>query len=96
MRSVKPGRAGLPLTVRLSWQPPAATGGAPVTAYEVFVWKVKPAGRSVSRMRTVLVESAQRHLVLRLPAGRYRFAVAAENFVGTGPRSARTAPVSPR
>ncbi len=95
VRSVKPGRAGLPLTVRLKWQPPAATGGAPVTAYEVFVWKVKPAGRSVSRMRTVLVESAQRHLVLRLPAGRYRFAIAAENFVGTGPRSARTALVSP-
>ena len=47
-------------------------------------------------MTTLLVASAQHHLVLRLPAGRYRFAVAAENVVGTGPRSARTALVAPR
>jgi len=50
----------------------------------------------VRRVSTVLVEAAQHHLVLRLPAGRYRFAVAAENVVGTGPRSARTALVAPR
>jgi hypothetical protein len=67
-----------------------------VTAYDVLVWKARPSGRGVSRVSTVLVEAAQHHLVLRLPAGRYRFAVAAENFVGTGPRSARTALVAPR
>jgi hypothetical protein len=73
-----------------------ANDGTPVTAYEVLVWKAKPSGHGVSRVSTVLVASAQHHLVLRLPAGRYRFAVAAENVVGTGPRSARTALVSPR
>jgi hypothetical protein len=71
-------------------------GGAPVTAYEVLVWKAKPAGRGVTRVRTLLVEAAQHHLVLKLRAGRYRFAVAAENVVGTGPRSARTVLVAPR
>ena len=96
VRAVKPGKAGNPLTIRLAWLPPLASGGAPVTAYEVLVWKAKPSGRGVSRVSTVLVESAQHHLVLRLPAGRYRFAVAAENVVGTGPRSARTALVAPR
>ena len=96
VRAVKPGKRGKPLTIRLSWLPPLASGGAPVTAYEVLVWKARPSGRGVSRVSTVLVESAQHHLVLRLPAGRYRFAVAAENVVGTGPRSARTALVAPR
>ena len=96
VRAVKPGKAGKPLTVRFSWRPPMASGGAPVTAYEVLVWKAKPAGRGVTRVSTLLVEPAQHHLVLRLSAGRYRFAVAAENVVGTGPRSARTALVAPR
>ena len=96
VRAVKPGKRGNPLTIRLAWLPPLASGGAPVTAYEVLVWKAKPSGRGVSRVSTVLVGSAQHHLVLRLPAGRYRFAVAAENVVGTGPRSARTAQVAPR
>ena len=69
---------------------------ARLTAYDVLVWKAKPSGRGVTRVSTVLVGAAQHHLVLRLPAGRYRFAVAAENVVGTGPRSARTALVAPR
>ena len=93
---MKPGKVGKPLTIRLSWRPPLASGGAPVTAYEVLVWKAKPTGRGVTRVSTLLVEPAQHHLVLKLPAGRYRFAVAAENVVGTGPRSARTALVAPR
>ena len=96
VRAVKPGRSGRPLTIRLAWLPPLASGGTPVTTYEVLVWKAKPAGRGVRRVSTVLVEAAQHHLVLRLPAGRYRFAVAAENVVGSGPRSARTALVAPR
>ena len=96
VRAVKPGSVGKPLTIRLSWRPPLASGGTPVTAYEVLVWKAKPAGRGVTRVSTLLVEPAQHHLLLKLPAGRYRFAVAAENVVGTGPRSARTALVAPR
>jgi hypothetical protein len=96
VRAVKPGKAGKPLTIRLSWRAPVASGGAPVTAYEVLVWKAKPTGRGVTRVRTRLVEAAKHHLVLKLRAGRYRFAVAAENVAGAGPRSARTALRAPR
>jgi hypothetical protein len=71
------------------------TGGAPVTGYEVLVWKLRPSGHGVRRVTTVLVEPARHHLVVRLTAGRYRFAVAAENVAGTGPRSTRTALVAP-
>ena len=77
-----------PLTLRVAWQQPASTGGAPLTGYVVAVWKAKQNGKA-ARYGTVLVEP-RRTAWLKLPAGRYRFAVAAENFAGTGPRSART------
>jgi hypothetical protein len=92
---VKRGKAGGPMTVRVSWQPPASNGNAPLTGYDVVVWKAG-ADDKMRRHRTFLVPAESRHLTLRLAAGRYRFAVAAENFVGTGPRSARTPYVRPR
>jgi hypothetical protein len=41
--------------------------------------------------RTFFMPPTKRSLTLTLLAGRYRFAVAASNAEGTGPRSARTA-----
>ncbi len=93
--SAKPGRIGHPLTIRVTWHAPASTGGAPLTGYVVAAWKAGHHGK-VTRHGTFLVPAGSHHLTLRLPAGRYKFAVAAENFLGTGPRSARTAFVRPR
>ena len=81
--------------MRVSWHPPASTGGAPVSAYDVIVWKARPNGKVV-RYGTYLLAPDAHHLRLTLRAGRYRFAVAAENMAGTGPRSARTPFVRPR
>ena len=66
-----------------------------MTAYDVIVWKARPNGKVV-RYRTHLLGPNARHLKLTLPVGRYKFAVAAENVAGTGPRSARTPFVRPR
>jgi hypothetical protein len=79
----------------VSWQAPATTGGAPLTGYVVAVWKAGAHGKA-ARYGTFLLAPKARHLTLRLPSGRYKFAVAAENFVGIGPRSARTAFAQPR
>jgi hypothetical protein len=95
VRWVKRGAAGRPLTLRVAWRAPEVTGGAPLTDYVVSVWKARPNGK-LARYSTVLVEASSHSLRLRLPAGRYRLAVAAENFVGTGPRSARTPLKAPR
>ena len=95
VRWVRPGRAGHPLTLRFAWKEPASTGGAPLTGYVVAVWKAKPSGK-VARYSTVLLDPSAHSLALRLPAGHYRFAVAAENFSGTGPRSPRTPLMAPR
>ena len=43
-----------------------------------------------------LVRATDRTLTLQLSAGRYRFAVSAANYVGTGPRSARSDAVRAR
>jgi hypothetical protein len=93
--SVKRGKIGRPLTLRVAWQPPASTGGAPLTGYVVAVWKAGPEGKA-ARFGTYLLPPASHRLTMRLPSGRYRFAVAAENFAGTGQWSARTALARPR
>ena len=93
--SVKRGRVGSPLTVRMSWDPPSSTGGTPVSAYDVIVWKARPNGKVV-RYGTLPPRPRRASPQAHAPAGRYKFAVAAEKFAGTGLRSARTPFVRPR
>ena len=92
---MKPGHTGWPRTLLLRWRAPASSGGAPVTAYEVRVWKVTASGKAV-RAGTYSVEAPSRRLKLVLDNARYRFTVAATNFVGTGPRSLRSKAVRAR
>jgi hypothetical protein len=66
-----------------------------LNGYVLKVWKARPDGRSVLS-RTFFMPPTKRSLTLTLLAGRYRFAVAASNAEGTGPRSARTAWIRPR
>jgi hypothetical protein len=79
----------------VKWRAPLSTGSSPLTEYVVSVWRAGLTGRAVLD-RTVLVTTDRRSVKLSLHEGRYRFAVAAVNAVGTGPRSARTAWISPR
>ena len=92
---VRPGRPGGATTVRLSWSPPVSTGGAPLASYDVAVWRVDALGR-LHRQGSYLVRATDRSLNLELAPGRYRFAVSAANYVGDGPRSARSAAVRSR
>ena len=92
---VRPGRPGGATTIRLTWRSPFSTGGAPLTAYDVAIWRVDARGR-LHRQGSYLVRAADHSLTLRLAAGKYRFAVSAANYVGTGPRSARSDPVRAR
>jgi hypothetical protein len=92
---VRPGRPGGRTTVRLAWRPPATTGGAPVTSYDVAIWRLDARGR-LHRRGSYLVPASARTLTVDLGAARYRFAVSATNYVGEGPQSARSAPVRAR
>jgi hypothetical protein len=89
------GKPDGPLTLFLSWRAPVKTVGSPIVGYRVIVWQAKRDGQS-ARYATRLVASAKRHVRLVLPPGRYRFAVAAENIYGAGPRSDRTRWARPR
>ena len=92
LAKVKAGRPGGVSTVKLTWRPPASTGGAPVTSYAVHVWLVDRRGR-LRREDSYSASSAARALTLRLSAGRYVVAVSAANAVGEGPWSTRSAAV---
>ncbi len=92
---VRAGRPGGRTTVRVAWRPPATTGGAPVTSYDVAIWRLDAQGR-LRRQGSYLVASTARTLTLVLAAGRYCFAVSATNSVGDGPPSSRSVPVRAR
>ncbi len=92
---VRPGRPGGATTIRVAWRTPLSTGGAPVASYDVVVWRVDVRGR-LHRQSSYLVRAADHSLTLKLAPGRYSFAVSATNYVGDGPRSARSAPVRAR
>jgi hypothetical protein len=92
---VRPGRPGGATTIRLAWRTPVSTGGAPLTSYDVSVWRVDARGRQ-HRQGAYVVRAADRSLNLELAPGRYSFAVSATNYVGDGPRSTRSAPVRAR
>ncbi|TDE34050.1 fibronectin type III domain-containing protein [Actinomadura sp. 6K520] len=73
--------------VRLTWRPPAADGGAPVTGYKVTV---SPGGASTytSGETAVTVEGLENGKA-------YTFDVTATNGVGAGPPSSPSAKITP-
>ncbi|MBG6180245.1 peroxidase family protein [Arthrobacter sp. CAN_A1] len=91
------GAAGGTLTANANWNAPTATGGSPITGYRVRALRmsadgVTPTGTPV----TATAGSAARTWSFTLPAGTYRFEVAAFNAIGTGSYSARSASIQPR
>lgn len=91
------GAAGGTLTANANWNAPTATGGSPITGYRVRALRmaadgVTPTGTPV----TVTAGATARSWSFTLPAGTYRFDVAAVNAVGQGTTSARSGSVQPR
>lgn len=78
--SAGPGRASV------SWDPPASSGGTPLTGYFVTAHLLGGRGRTVFARSTSTTIS-------RLPAGRFYFTVVAVDPSGVGPPSQPSAPV---
>ncbi|TWH03151.1 fibronectin type III domain protein [Nocardioides sp. J9] len=90
-----PGARGGRRTVTASWARPA-TGGAPITRYQVRAFRLATTGRVVARTAPRAVSSTVRKASLRLPKGRWVVRVRARNAVGWGPWSVASARVTPR
>lgn len=78
--------------VALTWKAPTNTGNSPITGYSVqyssnggTTWRTAPAVTKTSTTISGLTNGT-----------RYVFRVAAKNVIGTGPYTAKTAPVIPR
>lgn len=90
------GARGKPVTARVRWAPPTSTGGAVVTGYQVVATRLNLKGRATGTFRSPVLGPTARSAELRLPAGRYRFAVRARNSAGFGPLSAASTVVRAR
>ena len=90
--AVTQGAAGGALTLTVAWTPPASTGGNAISAYTVTAYNA--AGTAV---QSVVVGSGARNRTFTFTTvGPFTFDVTATNGVGTGPASARSAPVNAR
>ena len=79
-----------PTSIVLNWQPPATTGGAPITGYSIRARSPTDGTWIIIRPNTGTTATTFTHTNLR-PATTYRFQVAAINRVGAGPWSFETA-----
>lgn len=89
-------RGGRP-TVVARWSAPTDTGGAQVTGYRVYAYRLGVRGQVVETSVTDTIAPSVRVVELRVPqAGRYRLAVRAANAAGWSVRSARSNAVTAR
>ncbi len=96
VRKAKSGKRGGKKTAIAKWRPPAVDGGSEITGYRVYAYKLRPNGKVQRVIRSKFVKPDRRRLVMRLPAGLYRFRVMAINDIGKGKRSARSNTVASR
>ena len=89
------GKKGGRSTARIAWSAPLSTGGATITGYVVYAFRIE-GGAYTNTYTSSALPASTRRLVFKLPKGRYKFAVAARNYVGWSPQSARSATVKAR
>jgi Fibronectin type III domain len=90
------GGPGGARTAMARWSPSASDGGSPITGWRVTALRMSPTGAVLSRIDAPLLGPSARSRSFTLPAGSYRFSVAAVNAAGTSHRSARSNKVIPR
>jgi hypothetical protein len=95
IRSAGSGATGGKVTAVARWQPPRSDGGARVTTYRVYGYRMNARGVFVQKVASVRTATA-RSWQPTLSRGRWKFAVRARNNVGWGPFSGRSNTVTAR
>ena len=89
IRSAGSGATGGKVTAVARWQAPRSDGGARVTAYRVYGYRMNARGVFVQKVTSVRSATA-RSWQPTLSRGRWKFAVRARNGIGWGTISARS------
>jgi hypothetical protein len=82
------GKKRGPKTAAIRWAPPASLGGYPITGYRAVAYKLNSKGKVVKSYASGKLRASARTYSGKLPAGRYRFRVAAYNALGVTAYSA--------
>lgn len=94
--AARSGSAGKPVNAVVRWSAPRSTGGAAISQYRVQAVKVDASGAMVQTYTVAKIKPSLRTVTLALPAGRYKFRVAATNKVGTSSYSSYSQIVTSR
>ena len=79
------------ITADVTWTPPVADGGSPITGYRVLALRLNDAGGVAATTRSTWQPADSRSLEMEVPvAATYTFQVITRNDIGTSRRSARS------
>lgn len=90
------GTAGGAVNAVARWSAPSSTGGAAITGYRLQAVKVSSTGAVLRTYTFSSISASARSKTVGLPAGRYKFRVAASNRIGWGAYSAYSRIVTAR
>lgn len=90
------GSAGRPVNAIARWAVPLSNGGAPVTGYRVYAYKLNSRNQVVAVKYSTMRPAGKRSFVFPLAAGRYKFRVIAYNRIGKSVFSAYSRIVTAR